>query len=175
MGGGAVLVIGGTAPRGSRRGRTRAFRAELLGMLVADGLWERGGGEATRPVWLAVAAGEQALAPFVANLRLGRPALLTRDGEPNGNEEKIELLRGAGYRHLRARVDAGETRVAVGQAWLPALCDLEGDGRADEEGRVALAAICPADWAAREAKAMAADPARLAATLAHAGRAGIGG
>ncbi len=93
----------------------RAFRATLLASVTADGLWPGGGGttDNERPVWACFAASEQALRPFIANLRCGRTATVIGEHRTGRKRDVcVELLKSAGYHVSWQRTPEGTIATA---------------------------------------------------------------
>lgn len=68
-----------TATVTTESGKGRSFQALLLAWAVGPSLWELGQTDSrapARPVWAAFCGSDEALRPFVANLRLGRPVVI---------------------------------------------------------------------------------------------------
>lgn len=96
------LTIEAPAAAGNER-KTRMFSARMLGCIAIpdiaaaplDGY--KGSNDALRPLWAAFAATSAALPPFVANLRLGRPAVTTGSRARDYSSIVVEILRSASY------------------------------------------------------------------------------
>lgn len=134
-------------------GKGRSFRVQLLAMLTADHFWPGGTKSAYRPVYLAYADTYQAVRAFTANLRTGRPATL-RNRHGSEQARQVEVTRASGLRFPKPhRLPGG---VAIQQAYLPALCDVE-SGKMPE--RVTFLFAPPEWWVAAQ---VARDPRILA-------------
>jgi hypothetical protein len=109
----------------------RSFKANLLGFVTADHLWEGGrtDSSAIRPIVLVVAASEAQMGPFVANLRGGRKAVEEQAFRGARGGKRFELLRSAGYAFAWQRFPEG----AVVTAYLPDLIRLD-PGMVDPTG-----------------------------------------
>lgn len=79
--------------------KSRSFSVELLAFILANDLWELGGGAKERqyrPVLMAYAGTDQGSRAFSANLRGGRPATVeTRSSLTT----RFEIPRSAGFRY----------------------------------------------------------------------------
>jgi hypothetical protein len=107
--------------------KARSFSATVLGCIQADEMLpcEPGKGSVIRPVWLAVGASEDAMRPFLANLRTGRRA---SPGNRSG-DVSYELLKTAGYHYATQRTASG----VVALAFLPDLFRVD-PGMVDPSG-----------------------------------------
>lgn len=88
-----------------------------------------------------LAASEDELRPFVANLRCGRPAVFAGGGR---TEQKFECLKTAGYRWTMQRTTEG----AVTTFFLPDLFCLD-PGMVDPKG-VGFVVLPPKEWLAEQ-------------------------
>ena len=104
-------------PVQGKKGRT--FSASLLAYVTADALWEGGEkGDGVRPVFMMVAASEGQAGPFVANLRLGRKAIIgEQQSYSRSKKPTLECLKSAGYSFSSQRHPEG----VVVTAYLPGL------------------------------------------------------
>ncbi len=152
--------------------KTRRFQVTYLAHLCANAWWSGGqsAADATRPVWLLIAATERAARPFVANLQTGHRAALV----PYRPDQtfipsplaQMELLKSAGYRFLWQRLNGGpDGPLALVTAYLPDLFVLD-PGLIDPAG-VAFLALTPTWWAAREAAILHQDTATCTAIAQH--------
>jgi hypothetical protein len=95
----------------SSHGKGRAFSATCLALVEGDALWGQSS-DNSRPLFAAFAGSDTELRPFVANLRLGRKAVLS---ESRGNDfsskrdAKIETMKSVDYSEAWQRSDAGST------------------------------------------------------------------
>jgi hypothetical protein len=137
-----------TARRSRHPPKTRRFQVTYLAHLCANAWWSGGqaAADATRPVWLLVAATERAARPFVANLQTGHRAVLVpyrpdQTFTPSPLAQ-MELLKSAGYRFLWQRLTGGpDGPLALVTAYLPDLFMLD-PGLIDPTG-VAFLALTP--------------------------------
>jgi hypothetical protein len=138
------VVIAPNAPSESSNGKGRSFRALLLACVEADSLWEGGAAdtEVMRPVWAMFAGSDQELRPFAANLKAGRKAIFPkRDaGYTRSKEDKLELLKSAGYEQTWQREPEG----SVVTTFLPDLFSLD-PGMIDTKG-IAFIVLPTVDW-----------------------------
>ena len=107
--------------RGSRRMKGRIFEAHLLGLLVADRLWDAGSPsrDVHRPVLLTYMGTEQMMRSFTANLRSGRKAEVHGGGA--GWKEKIEIPKRS-HRFVQRRLGDG---LVIATVYRPELVELE--------------------------------------------------
>lgn len=113
-------------------GKGRTFQALLLASLEANALWPGGqtSNEDTRPVWAMFAGSDPELRAFTANLLTGRKALFGQaDGYRPKRQQKLELLKSAGYQYAWQRESEG----SVVTAFLPDLFRLD-PGMVDPAG-----------------------------------------
>ena len=161
--------------------KTREFRAGLVGYVAANDWWSGGstGADNIRPVYVTFLAGEGAMRPFLANLRLGRRALiqpyqdqLTYGGRaPTGY---LELLKSAGYQALEQRVTGGpQGALLFSTLYLPAVCTLD-PGLIDPTG-IRFVALTPQAWIRAQQASFSADSAAVAAVAAHVQALGLVG
>jgi hypothetical protein len=144
--------------------KTRSFGVDLLAYVLANDLWELGGGgkERThRPVLLAYAGTDQASRAFSANLRAGRPAVL---GSNSSLTTRFEIPRSAPFRYETFSREGA----ALTLAYLPAVFGLQ--PAATDAGGIAFLCLPPTWWVEDQAQAlrpaMGAD-ARDAAVAAY--------
>jgi hypothetical protein len=81
----------------------RAFTAKMVAFVRADALWREGGGRGdntVRPVWAMLAGSQDELRPFMANLRMGRPAA-------SGRHRKFEFIKSVRWRVIHQREPEG--------------------------------------------------------------------
>lgn len=161
-----------TTRRSRHPPKTRRFQVTYLAHLCANAWWSGGqaAADATRPVWLLIAASERAARPFVANLQTGHRAVLVpyrpdQTFTPSPLAQ-IELLKSAGYRFLWQRLTGGPDgpQVLV-TAYLPDLFILD-PGLIDPAG-VAFLALTPTWWAEREAAILRTDAATCTTITQH--------
>ena len=107
--------------RGSRRVKGRIFEVHLLGLLVADQLWDAGspGRDVHRPALLTYMGSEQMMRSFTANLRSGRKAEVHGGGA--SYKEKIEIPKRS-HRFVQRRLGDG---LVVATVYRPELVELE--------------------------------------------------
>jgi len=126
--------------QGESKGRT--FRAMCLATVTADTLWE--GGAVTdhmRPVWAMFAGSEAQLKPFAINVLSGRKAHFVKGhGYTPRNEEKLDMLRSAGYQSAWQR----EAEGSVVTMFLPDLFAAD-PGMVDPKGATFIV-MPPAAW-----------------------------
>lgn len=129
--------------------KSRSFGVSVLGIVTADMYWSGGTASSIRPVYLSYAASEQAAKAFTANLRLGRPAILT---DHNGHEHprKLEIMKAAGMRWATQKLPGGVSHVT---AYLPQLC-AQDPGPLPERIRFLFAP--PSWWVTEQAAALKA-------------------
>lgn len=147
------------AVRRRRPAKTRVFSAHLLAAITADPLWPGGqtDTQVTRPVAAWFAGSEDALRPFVANLREGRRAVA--EGTSRRSSDKgLEFLKSSGLQVAWQRYPEG----AVARLWLPDLFAVD-PGLADPALPVAFVTALPAAWAA----GLGLSPAQQEAVWAH--------
>jgi hypothetical protein len=127
-----------------KEGKGRSFIAALLGYATADSLWAGGvaATDAIRPVWMAIAASEGEIGPFVANLRCGRKAEIANPHQRR--PDVIELLRSAGYAWSSQRFPEG----SLVTAYLPELFRLD-PGMVDPSG-ARFVVLAPSAWCAEQ-------------------------
>jgi hypothetical protein len=163
-----------TARRSRHPPKTRRFQVTYLAHLCANAWWSGGqaAADATRPVWLLVAATERAARPFVANLQTGHRAVLVpyrpdQTFTPSPLAQ-MELLKSAGYRFLWQRLTGGpDGPLALVTAYLPDLFMLD-PGLIDPTG-VAFLALTPTWWAEREAAILRQDVTTCTTITQHMG------
>ena len=89
-------------------GKGRAFRSILMASVEADSLWEAGGNsDNQRPVWAMFTGSENELKAFMANLSTGRYASYPHKSYGRNKEDRLELLKTAGYRTVWQREEEG--------------------------------------------------------------------
>jgi hypothetical protein len=171
-----LIIEPKTPAQGARQSRhppkTRRFQVTYLAHLCANAWWSGGQAtaDATRPVWLLIAATERAARPFVANLQTGHRAVLApyrpdQTFTPSPLAQ-IELLKSAGYRFLWQRLTGGpDGPVALVTAYLPDLFMLD-PGLIDPAG-VSFLALTPTWWAEREAAFLRRDTAACTSITQH--------
>jgi hypothetical protein len=151
----------------SKDGKGRQFRANLMGYITADFLWEGGQADTQhiRPVYATLAGTEASLRPFLANIRKGRKADIRKETTYRQETDgRLELLKTAGYEYIWQR---GE-KVALLTAYLPDLFQLD-PGMIDHEIMGFLSAV-PGWWAnTQAAKLPAAEVGRVRRHLAKLG------
>ena len=156
----------------TKRGKTRAFSATMLGCVVADPLWPGGqtATNATRPVYTVIAGTEASLRPFLANVRKGRKAAL-RDSESRGwsrSPNWYEWLKTAGYSYLWQRGRQYHT-VTV---FLPGLFQVD-PGMIDPE-RCEFLSMPPLWWVEKQSAVIRENTAVRRQVLDHARRLRLG-
>lgn len=150
------LVIELDAPSGRRRrwgSRGRAFQADLVAMVRADGLWEggAGGGETLRPVYLACVTSEAEATAFVANLRCGKRVLVEGG---RYNEGRLELLKSGGY-EFRTQVTPEGVLITAFQRRLFAF---DPGYVAGPEDTIALVLLPTREWSIAQSHALGIKP-----------------
>jgi hypothetical protein len=107
-----------------KEGKGRSFSAVHLAHLEADSLWPGGqtSKDSIRPVWLQVGGTEAEMRPFVANLMLGRKAILGKGRK----DTVIELMKSSKYRFdwqrvVEKRPDGKPDVTSIVTAYLPDL------------------------------------------------------
>ncbi|MDQ2807383.1 MAG: hypothetical protein M3Z04_10810 [Chloroflexota bacterium] len=161
--------------------KTREFRAGLVGYVAAGDWWGGGssGAENIRPVYATFVAGEGAMRPFLANLRLGRRAIVQpyRDQLVYGGSAPtgyLELLKSAGYQALEQRVTGGPQGATLfSTLYLPTVCTLD-PGLIDPTG-IRFVALTPQAWIRAQQATFSADSAAVAAVAAHVQALGLVG
>jgi hypothetical protein len=95
--------------------KSRVFSVRMLGYLAANALWDAPtSGNHIRPAWIAYLATDQAMRPFTANFRGGRPA--------TGDSSKtFAMPKKSAHRWVTQRVPGA----SVTLAYLPELFHLE--------------------------------------------------
>jgi hypothetical protein len=122
--------------------KSRSFSALLLGHIQADGMLPCEAGKSTiRPVWLSIGTSEDAMRPFLANLRTGRR---TESSNARSTDDRFELLKTAGYHFATQRTSAG----MVATAYLPELFRVD-PGMVDPSG-VYFVALASKSWLAEQ-------------------------
>ncbi len=131
-------------PRRARRKKARSFSAHLLASISADALWSGGqvDTQVDRPVCAWFAGSEEALRPFVANLREGRRAV-PPGASKRSSDKGFEFLRSSGLQVAWQRYPEG----SVVRLWLPDLFAVD-PGFSDPSLPVAFVASPTAAWAA---------------------------
>lgn len=155
----------------TKKGKTRRFSAVYLSSIRADILWDGGRtdtGRVERPVFLAVAGGDTALRPFLANLRMGRRAdIKTEDNRRYDESLAIQLLRSTRYDEVAQR--HGDTTIV--QLLHPDIWPVE-PGMVDPD-HVSFLSIAPAWWHREQLDDLLADRELAGRVLAHAERTGL--
>lgn len=105
----------------SKKGRS--FRAMLLAHVRADLLWEGGSAvtDAKRPVWAMFGGSDNELRAFIANLRVGRKAVIPRSGYSRSKSEEYEFLKSSRYQVLWQREEEG----SIATLYLPTLFQMD--------------------------------------------------
>jgi hypothetical protein len=127
--------------------KTRAFSAELLCVIVANGLWELGSNakdNVLRPVLMAYASTDQESRAFTANLQTGRAAV--PDPNRSSCRHRFEIPRSAGFRFENHTRGGGTLTLA----YLPSVVALQPG--AVEEQQIRFLFLPPTWWVDREAK-----------------------
>lgn len=151
----------------------RSFAATLFAWVEADGLWEGGSTDTVirRPVYAVFGCSTGALAPFKANLRLGRKAEVpdgyAGDDWRKEKAERWEFLRSAGY-DFRDQVHADVNSVAL-QVLMPSLVRID-PGMVDPKG-ASFVMLPTRAWAARQKTLDDAAALRHVQALGLAGKA----
>jgi len=152
--------------------KTRRFGAALVGYIAANDWWFGGAAAAEniRPIYATFAAGEGAMRPFLANLRLGLRAVVQPYHDPlqwgNAPSGYLELLRSGGYQALEQRVGSGpDGPLLLSTLYLPAVCTL--DPGLIDPAAVAFVALTPQWWIRTQQALFYADRAAVAAVAAH--------
>lgn len=151
--------------------KTRSFQAVKLAHVCAGMLWE--GGETQdapiRPVWMALAATDTQLRPFLANMRLGKPAELYDPRRSQFSRDKptrFELLRSAGYSFTSSTMGLPDGNIGeVVTAALDSIMVLD-PGLLDPE-TVSFLALPPRWWVETEQAAFRSDTAAVHAVVDH--------
>jgi hypothetical protein len=128
-----------------QEGKGRSFRAICMASSRADKLWDGGGaaGDIERPVFAAFVGSDAELRPFVANLMLGRRALVA--GNYGRRAKGFEFLKSAGYKYIWQREGEG----SIVSVFLPELFLMD-PGMVDP--KVAKFVLLPSSrWAAEQA------------------------
>lgn len=94
-------------------GKGRSFKATLLSYVTSNRLVPAG--NSIRPAWMMLAASENELRPFLANLRTGRKAKVATNYGRGG--DSFEVLKSSGYQSFVQKTEAG----AVATLYLPDL------------------------------------------------------
>jgi len=127
--------------------KSRSFSVELLAYLLANDLWELGAGSKDRhyrPVFIAYAGTDQASRAFSANLRAGRPAVVT------GNSHlatKFEVPKSAGFRFETYSREGATLTLA----YLPAVFSFQQP--AADSGNISFLCLPPTWWVDEQAQA----------------------
>lgn len=117
----------------SRTGKTRSFSAVYLASIRCDAIWEGGQtdtGLVVRPVYLAVAGSDAALKPFLANLRMGRKAVVHDPKARSWDKSNsyIALLKSIQYGYaVQRHGDSSLVQVYLPEVWQvdPGMTDPE--------------------------------------------------
>ncbi|HYN19418.1 MAG TPA: hypothetical protein VE078_00540 [Thermoanaerobaculia bacterium] len=145
--------------------KSRSFSVELLAYVLANDLWELGSGakeRSYRPVFMAYAGTAQASRAFSANLRAGRPAVVS--GNSSSLTTKFELPRSAQFRYETFSHEG----TALTLAYLPAIFGFQ-PPTADSHD-IAFLCLAPTWWVDEQAQAIAQEmgkDAREAAVAAY--------
>src|SRR6185295_14932278 len=126
--------------------KSRSFSVELLSYILANDLWELGGGAKERnhrPVFMAYAGTDQGSRAFSANLRSGRPAVVAGNGGL-----RFEVPRSAGFRYETVSREGA----ALTLTYLPAVFGFQ-PSTADS-GNIAFLCLPPTWWVEQEARAI---------------------
>jgi len=145
-----------------QEGKGRSFTATCLATIEAGALWQGGDNKSDllRPAWAMFAGSENELRPFMANLTLGRRALIHgKQYSRRSSDGALEFLKSAGFSVSWQR----EAEGAIATIFLPDLFSLD-PGMVDPSGiRFVLAP--PSSWL--QAQVVNAGPA-----VKHAARLG---
>jgi len=117
--------------------KSRSFSVELLAYILANGLWELGGGAKERhhrPVFMAYAGTDQGSRAFSANLRGGRPAVVA------GGSTRFEVPRSAGFRYETCSREGAMFTLA----YLPAVFSFQPPTA--DSGNIAFLCLTPTWW-----------------------------
>src|SRR6185295_17025023 len=109
----------------------------LLAYILANGLWELGGGAKERhhrPVFMAYAGTDQGSRAFSANLRGGRPAVAA------GGSTRFEVPRSAGFRYETCSREGAMFTLA----YLPAVFSFQPPTA--DSGNIAFLCLTPTWW-----------------------------
>jgi hypothetical protein len=141
--------------------KSRSFSVELLAYILADHLWELGGGAKERhhrPVFMAYAGTDQASRAFSANLRGGRPAVVA------GGSVRFEIPRSAGFRYETSSRDGATLTLA----FLPAVFGFR--PQTADSGNISFLCLPPTWWVDEQVQVIAGamgEDAREAAIAAY--------
>jgi hypothetical protein len=144
--------------------KSRSFSVELLAYVLANDLWELGAGSKERqyrPVFMAYAGTDQASRAFSANLRAGRPAVVT------GNSHlvtKFEVPKSAAFRFETYSREGATLTLA----YLPAVFSFQQP--AADSGNISFLCLPPTWWVDEQAQATEeamGEDAREAAVAAY--------
>ena len=143
--------------------KTRSYSVELLAYVLANDLWELGGGAKERqhrPVFMAYAGTDQASRAFSANLRVGRPAVVAGSSLAT----KFEIPKSAPFRYETFSREGATLTLA----FLPSVFGLQPASTEGED--ISFLCLPPTWWVEEQAQAlrpaMGAD-ARDAAVAAY--------
>jgi|SRR6478609_1349595 len=128
-------------PKEGKKGRS--FSGYCIAAVVANGLWESGGGgNEIRPVWAMFCGTESELRPFVTNLRLGRKAEPAKGGYRRSNAgERLEFLKSDNFYTAWQREPEG----SIATLYHPELFRLD-PGMVDPTA-IRFMMLVPRDWA----------------------------
>jgi hypothetical protein len=112
-------------------GKGRTFQAVCLASVEADALWDGGqtNTDDMRPVWAMFANSEQELRPFMMNLKSGRKCSIVKGQQYRRKDERMEMLRSAGYTTTWQR----EAEGSIATSFLPDLFHMD-PGMVDVKG-----------------------------------------
>ncbi|MES2384509.1 MAG: hypothetical protein V4593_08165 [Pseudomonadota bacterium] len=128
-------------PNAGKKGRS--FSAKLTSYVVADHMWDSGGGSNIRPIWAQFVGSDAELRPFATNLKLGRKAEPTQ-GRNRSPSDRLEFLRSANYQLAWQR----EVEGTILTVYHPDLFRLD-PGMVDPAG-VAFVMLVPQWWLAAQ-------------------------
>ncbi len=143
--------------------KSRSFSVELLAYVLANDLWELGAGSKERhhrPVFLAYAGTDQASRAFSANLRAGRPAVVTGSNLVT----RFEVPKSAGFRFETYSREGATLTLA----YLPAVFSFQQP--AADSGNLSFLCLPPTWWVDEQAQAteeVMGEDAREAAVAAY--------
>jgi hypothetical protein len=144
--------------------KSRSFSVELLAYILADDLWELGGGAKERhhrPVFMAYAGTDQASRAFSANLRCGRPAAVAANSSLT---TRFEVPRSAGFRYETWSREGATLTLA----FLPAVFGFR--PQTADSGNISFLCLPPTWWVDEQVKVIAeamGEDSRQAATAAY--------
>ena len=97
----------------TKRGKSKIFSGALLAHMTADVLWDVGGSDSVRPIYLVLAGSEPALRPLVANLQSGKRAYQRRmgGGYMSGARTWFEIMKSARYTYSWQRGDVATVTI----------------------------------------------------------------